>query len=705
MAPTGADRVSVLDIELDTDAERFRQLRQTPSVTILDTWTQQIAALAELRSAPDDALLDEPARWVYYPWRQTLVKLLGPRSYRALRLDRNRNLVTAQEQDRLGRLRIGIVGLSSGHAVAHTLAMSGFCGELRLTDFDELEVSNLNRVPATVFDLGVNKATVAMRKIAELDPYLPVRHFTAGLSTSNIAEFLAGLDIVVEQCDSLEIKLRLREHARALGIPVLMATSDRGLIDVERFDSEPTRPVLHGLMGDVSAGTVAGLSATQKLPYVLRVFDPERISTRMGASMLEVGQTLSAWPQLAGEIGLGAATVAEAVRRIGLGIPLSSGRAQLDTADVLDRIAEPGHGAQPEYPAATAPVLTTDVVDAATAAAVRAPSGGNSQPWHINSSTDQIMVSIDPQRTSTMDVGFRGSATAVGAAVFNARVAAAAHGRIAEVSYTEPGADRPLQAVMRLSAGDEPESARWYPAVLHRETNRNLGSAAALPPDVAATLTELAQQHGARLHTAVDRHDIASIARLFGAADRIRYLDPRLHREMFSELRWPGDADMDFGIDIRSLELDQVSLAALALLRRPDVMASIDDWHAGTVLGEDTARRILSSSIVATVLVTGATLCDFARGGAAVAAVWTAAQTSGLAVQPVSPPFLYAHNSTELGELSGKHAAELGRLRDEFGALIGKQHDESMVLTLRMSTAPEASVSSRRSVGIANTKG
>ena len=100
----------------------------------------------------------EPIRWVCYPWRRTVVSVLGPRAFRLFRLDRNRNLMTAAELERLSRLRIGVVGLSVGHAIAHTLAAQGLCGELRLTDFDDLELSNLNRVPATVFDLGVNKA-------------------------------------------------------------------------------------------------------------------------------------------------------------------------------------------------------------------------------------------------------------------------------------------------------------------------------------------------------------------------------------------------------------------------------------------------------------------------------------------------------------------------------------------------------------------
>ena len=63
-------------------------------------------------------------------------------------------------------LTIGIVGLSVGHAIAHTLALEGMCGRLRLADNDRIELSNLNRIPATVLDIGINKAVVAARRIA-----------------------------------------------------------------------------------------------------------------------------------------------------------------------------------------------------------------------------------------------------------------------------------------------------------------------------------------------------------------------------------------------------------------------------------------------------------------------------------------------------------------------------------------------------------
>ena len=141
------------------------------------------------------------------------MRLLGPRAFTDLRLDRNHNKVTREEQARLRTLSIGVVGVSAGHSIAHMLAMEGLAGELRLADFDTIELTNLNRIPGSVLDLGVNKAVVAARRIAEIDPYLRVVVEPNGINHENVGRFLDGLDLVIEECDSLDIKFLVREAA------------------------------------------------------------------------------------------------------------------------------------------------------------------------------------------------------------------------------------------------------------------------------------------------------------------------------------------------------------------------------------------------------------------------------------------------------------------------------------------------------------
>jgi molybdopterin/thiamine biosynthesis adenylyltransferase/nitroreductase len=685
----------ILDAQTRDDARELDRLRADGATEFIDTWPAQVAALRRLRPDPGPELRGECPRWVYYPWRRAVVKVLGPQSFRRLRLDRNRNLITTDEQNQLAGLRIGIVGLSSGHVIAHTIAAQGLCGTLRLTDFDELELSNLNRVPASVFDVGINKATVAARRIAELDPYLTVETVPTGLTVGGASAFLTGLDVVIEECDSLDVKALVREMARARRLPVLMATSDRGLVDVERFDLEPQRPIFHGLLGDLDTSTLAGLSSAQKVPHVLRLVEAGGLTARAAASIVEVGHTLATWPQLAGDVTVGAAAMAEAVRRIGLGEPLSSGRVHLNVGAVLDRLAEPEPPTPTEEHVDDEPAAPSDALASIVWAAHRAPSGGNVQPWHLRTTPDAVTVCLAPEFTSAIDVGFRGSAVAVGAAVFNARAAAAASGYAAEVTYDEPADDCPMTAHVQLSAGADPALARFYPALLRRQTNRRHGAPSALTATTREALTRAARQQGARLHILTERHEITTAAEIFAAADRIRYLTPRLHADMAAELRWPGDDATDTGIDVRSLELGPGGLLALDILKRPEVMKTLSEWDGGYALGAETHANVMASTALALVTVDGRRLADYARGGSAVEAVWITAEELDLAVQPISPIFLYAQHPDELHGLSAEHAQTLAELSKRFRALTGAAQ-ESPVLSLRLAVAPPPSVKSRR---------
>jgi hypothetical protein len=96
--------------------------------------------------------------------------------------------------------------------------------------------------------------------------------------------------------------------------------------------------------------------------------------------------------------------------------------------------------------------------------------------------------------------------------------------------------------------------------------------------------------------------------------------------------------------------------------------------------------------------VTEGALADYARGGAAVEAVWIAAQQRGLAVQPYSPVFLYAQGTNDLTELSASFAEELGDLQQEFQKLACIPADAVPALVLRLAVSEPASVRSRRSL-------
>jgi molybdopterin/thiamine biosynthesis adenylyltransferase/nitroreductase len=694
----------VLDLGLDEDRARFEQLRSLErkgAVRLIDRVAAQREEIQELVMREDRWPRAAPStRWIFFPWRSVAVHLLAQPHFNLLRLDRNRNKLTPEEQERCQALTVTVVGLSVGHVIAHCLAMEGLCGRLRLADFDAIELSNLNRVPASVLDLGVNKAVVVARRIAEIDPYLPVEVEPRGVTTDTVALLLDSADLIVEECDSLDVKLRIRQHARALGIPVLMETSDRGLLDVERFDLEPDRPILHGLL-DVSADLLSGLSTEDKVPHVLRILDASQLSARMAASLVEVDRTVSTWPQLGGDVTLGAATVAAALRRLGRGQPLLSGRVRIDLEDHLGALSQPpvprpiGAGPAPNVAVPARAALARRLA----AAGNLAPSGGNCQPWRFRWVDGGMELRVDDRRiTNRLDVGRRGAYVAIGAAAENMRATAALVGICTAVRLARTAGGEVIATVARATNDRELEGlAALASSVEQRCTNRRKASGGPLRAEHLAAL-EASVGIDASCHWLRLPAEVHSYALIAGEGDRVRYLTPTLHADLVEELRFPqpGDQPPEDGIDIATLELAADDLAKLEIIRRTEVMAELRAWGLGRALTDGAVDVIDTSSAVCAITVEGHELADFVCGGQALERFWLTATRLGVAVQPVSPPWVYAREEPDLGGIfAPEFVDEIWRWDGELASLLSLS-TRSLILALRLGYAPPPTARSGR---------
>ena len=283
--------------------------------------------------------------WVYYPWLNKIVHLLDEDEFIEVRTNRNVYKITFEEVQQLRQKKIGIIGLSVGQSVALTMAMERICGELRLGDFDTLELSNMNRIRAAVHQLGENKTIITARQIAELDPYIKVTCYSEGVTFQNLTAFLTQdgtLDMLVEECDGIDMKILSRLKARELGIPVVMDTNDKGMLDIERFDLERNRPLFHGRLPDIEhepveqlAEKLKDLSIQQKIQYLIAIIGLENISDAMHRSLQEMNKTIVGWPQVASAVMLGGAMVTDVTRRALLGRLTVSGRYFIDLEDLI----------------------------------------------------------------------------------------------------------------------------------------------------------------------------------------------------------------------------------------------------------------------------------------------------------------------------------------------------------------------------------
>lgn len=714
------------------DRRAIARLTDAREVIVCDTIVDQLRDLAATREpaaqltpaeldARVAAILDGKApadygNWIHFAWSRRLVHLLPADEFQELRTDRNRYKILPAEQRLLRAKTIAIAGLSVGQSAAVTLALEGVGGRFRLADFDDLSLSNLNRLRTGVHDLGVNKAVLTARALYELNPYLDVEVFTDGVTEENLDRFLARADLLVEECDDLYMKVRLRERARELRIPVIMDTSDAGLLDIERFDREPDRPLFHGIIPDLRTSALKGLTTRDKLPFVLAILGTDRMTPALAASLFEVKETISTWPQLGSGVTLGAALVTDSARRLLTGELQSSGRFYVDLGALVSDGSAVGVRASsltvelapeamqerrpPRLPTVFGELLTREEARYLVEHALLAPSEGNRQPWHFVATSEYIDCYLDEARSGgVLDGDYTTSYLAIGAAVENIVLAASALGRVGAVTLFPEAAETRLVCRMFLPRGSV-TSSPWLAEIPRRATNRRLGSAKPLAPEVVAQLRSAITTDA--VHLAVTSHGSASreVAAAVSAVERLELLSRLLHQERFASYRWTADEVRKTrdGIDVATLELSAPERALLDVLASAEAMRYVAKIGGGKLLMQSAEHRIATSSALGLLSVVNDSREAFVEAGRQLQRIWLAASSANVSIQPLGSALAWLRQSA-LAATNAEEAATLGALRDTLLATRLLADGEQPVVMLRMTDAdPPRARSLRRPV-------
>ena len=277
--------------------------------------------------------------WIYYPWLRLVMGMPEEDIYFQLRTARNRNLITPEEQKNYRKCVVGIAGLSVGSSVLSVLVMCGGPKTIKIADPDTVDITNLNRIRAKLYDVGKNKADIAAREVWELDPFTNIHAYREGLQKNNINAFMAGkprLDIFIDEMDNINLKIKSRLICRDLGIPVLMATDngDGVIVDVERFDLERKRPIFHGQVTPEEYNQ-PDISGPKSIIMAIKIIDPAFFTERQQDSILHIGKTLSGVAQIGTAATIAGSALAFAVRQIANKKKLPSGRYTIRCEDVF----------------------------------------------------------------------------------------------------------------------------------------------------------------------------------------------------------------------------------------------------------------------------------------------------------------------------------------------------------------------------------
>lgn len=695
----------------------------------------------KLQEADYDSLIEEHLKgvsmeeygvWVYYPWSNRLAHILDEHEFIEVRTNRNQYKITPEEREKLSTQKIGVIGLSVGQSIALTLALERSFGELRIADYDVLELSNLNRIRSGLYNLNIKKTICVAREILEIDPYLNVTLFSDGITEDNIDDFFlrnGKLDLVVDECDGLDIKILCRYKAKELKIPVFMESSDRGTIDVERFDLESDRPILHGLIDHLDHKKLKYLKTNEeKIPYILPMLGTDTISKRMRASMVEIEQTITTWPQLASSVVFGGGIGADICRRIMLDQFHESGRYIVDMEELVGNKKHKNDVTTqmhfPSFPAITSEnmektykelsnrqanakyLLSKEILFELIKAANLAPSVGNNQPWKWFYKDGFLLLFHDKSITISFgDYDEVGTNVTMGACIENLLLKSHQLGLHVDQDFF-PIPEEPL--LVAAFSFSEILPAQKQPTdylvnyIEKRCTNRNNGKRISVgKPDIDA-LKNIAQTiPGATLHIIESDAELESIKNVIAGCDRLRFMHPEGHHDFFNkEIRWTKEEceKTGDGLDIASFDLTASEATGFKMASDPDVIKYLTIWKGGKAFEKLSRKAVDSASAVALVTMPAYDRKNYLLGGQCVERIWLEATKRNLSIQPMlAPLFLFTRLIHGNGEnIPEKMSDELKELRKKFIDVFPIKENIGEIFLFKIAASSELHVKSLR---------
>lgn len=328
------------------------------------------------------------------------------------------------------------------------------------------------------------------------------------------------------------------------------------------------------------------------------------------------------------------------------------------------------------------------------AAAVRAPSADNSQPWVLqwNGSVLDLTFRQRGIKQSVFAAGSHATLLSVGAVMEHLRVALVANGMQPDWRWpSDPAVGLPYVSLPIASTSTtfvRPD------ALFQRHTNRGPYHSTPLPNDIAYELQKF-QDNRTRVVLVVEGSKKAALVRLARYCSEARFCSQPLHEWLIGSLRFTPEAvERGDGLDVDALCLPP---GARQFLR------FTSDWRRLAFLNRLGVYKLLALSEVALLAAGPALLCVIGRtdarsildAGILLSRAWTYLNGRGIAVHPyyVVPDQI---NRAHDGSIAHGFEAKIAAVETELRPLLALQAGESLHMMLRLGYAKTTPVYSRR---------
>ena len=607
---------------------------------------------------------------------------------------RNIGWLTETEQELLRTKRIAIAGLG-GVGGSHLLTLTRLgIGAFNISDLDIFELANFNRqAGASLSHIDKPKVEVLASLALDINPDLKLIQFGAGIDTSNVDDFLEGVDLYVDALDFFAFEARKTVFAACYdkGIPAITAAPigmgtallyfKPGKMSFEQYFR------LEGQSDEEQAlRLLLGLSPSMlQMPYLA---DDSRVDFKAQ----KAPSTPMACELCAGFAGtwalkslLGRGQIPAAPR----GIHFDAYRNKLSTTwrpgGNLNPIQQLGLMiarrrvmAKPSNKNEAASQTPVSLVERIIDLALWAPSGDNEQPWRFEIVDDShfVIFAHDTSDWCVYDLDGRASQIAVGALLETISIAATNESYSATFTRRLDSEDsRPIIDV-RLNKSEGLAVSHLYPFIKLRMTQRRPLNTVALTPEQKQVL-EAAVGDQYKIIWLETSKIKGRMARLLFSSAHIRLTIPEAYEVHKQNIEWGAQysenkiPDKAVGVDALTLKIMRWTLESWNRVKM------MNRYFAGTVLPRLQMDLLPGYRCAAHFVIVShqplKDIDDYLAGGRAVQRFWLSATAQGLQFQPEMTPLIfsrYSHDGVKFTDTPPARARAdkiAGELEEQFG--------------------------------------
>ena len=592
-------------------------------------------------------------------------------AYMAEAFSRNIGLLTKAEQEKLSNAKVAIPGMGGvGGVYLITMVRTGV-GRFHLSDFDTFEPVNINRqFGASVPDFGRSKLEVMVERALSINPYIKIKQFPEGINSSNVDDFIDGVQVVLDGLDFFAFDTRrlLFNRAREKGIYVITA-GPLGFSSAMLIFSPN-----NGMSFDEYFNIVEGMPEwDQHLAFFMGIAPKATHLKYMELSRVDLnakgGPSLNIGCQICA--GMAATEAVRIILNRGKVKPVPhffqfdpflqkyrKGKLYMGNRNPVQKIKlkvvkkllarnkwkyKPSI---PEFPVVkiTKESIPEEVIHYIIRAGIQAPSGDNAQPWKFSFKDNTILLYLNRDAdTSFFNINQIASIISCGTVLENMRIAASAFDLNANIIHVPSNTEDNLMATLKLIHNGTPRNP-LFASIWKRNTNRTFYEKRPVPSIVLNDLKKsISGIPGAKLHFVTEKDELKKLAKIIYKTDRIRTENRSLHEYLGKMIRYSHEEAIEKcdGLPIKNLEAGFAGEIFLKATRPWFIMNLMNKAGIGRMVALHSFQSIINSSGAALLVVDGMTPKDFLKGGQALERIWLAITQQGIAMQPMTAITLF----------------------------------------------------------------